>query len=136
MRPEPEKKQVDKKVMYGNLLRLLCLIALTMVVFCVYRFLSDKYFFDVVLTVYMVIAAATTFAYVIYNRGFSRLRITPEMLPDTMTEEQKREFIEDGKHRLQRSRPMLMVIFAFAFTFVVDIIELFAFPMLEGLFGK
>ena len=82
----------------------------------------------------MVLAAAAILTYVIYNRGFSRRGLTPEMLPDTMTEEEKTEFIEDGVRRLKKSRPLLIVIFAFAFTFVYDVIELIAVPFFKELF--
>ena len=64
----------------------------------------------------------------------SRLNVTPEMLPDDWSDEQKQEFIEDGKRRLQKSKPLLMLTFAFAFTFCVDIIELVAIPTIKGWF--
>ncbi len=125
-----------KRVLYGNLLRLLCLIAVTMAVFCIYRFFIDKYYFNYVLTVYMIIAAVVIFSYVIYNRGFSRKGLTPDMLPDTMSDEEKKEFIEDGERRLVKSRPLLILIFAFAFTFVADIMELYALPLIKDIFTK
>ncbi len=126
---------MEKRLMYGNLLRLLCLIAVTMVVFCVYRFLIERYYFEYVLIAYMSVAAAVIFSYVIYNRGFSRKGLTPEMLPDTMSKEEKEEFIEDGKRRLRKSRPLLILIFAFAFTFIFDVLELIALPFFKELIG-
>ncbi len=132
----PVKKQISKRQMYGNLMRALCTIAITMVIFCLYRFLLDRLYFEFVLAAYMTVAAAVILAYVLYNRGFSRRGLTHEMLPDTMTKEQKEEFIADGERRLRRSRPLLMLIFAFAFTFVYDIIELFTIPFLKELFSK
>ncbi len=131
-----EKPRMDKRVMYANILRLLILAAVTMLVFGLYRFLINQYYFEYVLIVYMTLAAALIFTYVLYNRGFSRLHVTEDMLPNTMTAEEKREFIEDAERRLKRSRPLLIGIFAFAFTFIFDIIELYALPLLEGLFGK
>ena len=83
---------------------------------------------------YMTVAAAAILTYVIYNRGFSRKGVTEDMLPDSMTSEQKAEFIADGEQRLKKSRPLLIVIFAFAFTFIADVIELIAIPFLGGLF--
>lgn len=130
-----EKRPIDKKTMYANLARLGCLVAVTAVVFLLYRFLINQYFFEITLTVYMVVAAIAIFSYVIYNRGFSRKGLTPEMLPDTMTAEEKQEFIADGERKLKKSRPLLMVIFAFAFTFVYDAIELIAIPFIKGLFS-
>ncbi len=132
----PVKKEIDKRQMHGNIIRALCTVAVTMVVFCVYRFLLDKHYFEYVLAAYMAIAAIVIFTYVIYNRGFSRRGLTPEMLPDTMTKEQKQEFIEDGERRLRCSRPLLMLIFAFSFTFVYDIIELVTVPFIKEIFGK
>ncbi len=136
LRAAPVKKEIDKRKMYGNIIRALCTVAVTMVVFCVYRFLLDKLYFEYVLAAYMAVAAIVIFTYVIYNRGFSRRGLTPEMLPDTMTEEQKQEFIEDGERRLRRSRPLLMLIFAFSFTFVYDIIELVTVPFIKEIFGE
>ena len=135
--PEKDEQQraADRRVMYGNILRLLCLIAATMAVFFSYRFLIERYYFKYVLTAYMGVATVTVFGYVIYNRGFSRKGVTPEMLPDTMSAEEKQEFIADGERRIRKSRPALILIFAFAFTFIFDVIELIARPFFKGLMG-
>ena len=131
---EEKKAPRDKRVIYKNILRLLILVALTLAVYLVYNVFVEMYFYPIMIS-YTLICTVAVFAYVIYNRGFSRRGITPEMLPDTMTAEQKREFIEDGQRRLKKSRPLLMVIFAFAFTFIMDIISLFALPFLSKLFS-
>ena len=60
---------------------------------------------------------------------------TEEMLPAEWSEEQKTEFIEDGKRRLKKSRWMIVPIFAFLITFGVDALELFVFPFFRGLFS-
>lgn len=127
--------KIDKATALRNVGRLLVMIAVTMVIFCLYRYLIDFYYFEIVLGIYMGVATVVIFTYVIYNRGFSRMGLTPEMLPDTMTDEQKAEFIENGKGRLRRSRPLLILIFAFAFTFIFDILELFALPLVKELLG-
>ena len=119
-----------------NLLRLLILIALTIAVLVVYRFFLDHRLFLAVMIVYMVIFVAFLVVYLIYNRGFSRRNVTAEMLPDTWSEEQKKEFIEDGRRRLSRSRWMLFPLFALGFTFAYDAIELFVVPYVQNLFFK
>lgn len=129
-----EQREADRKVAYANLARLGGLIATTAVIFLLYRFLINTPFVKITLAAYLVAATAVILTYVIYNRGFSRKGITPDMLPDTMSVEQKKEFIEDGERRLKRSRPLLAVIFAFSFTFVYDIIELVAIPFVKELF--
>lgn len=129
-----EKRPVDKKAMVKNILRLLVLVAVTLAVYLIYQLLVNKYFYPVMIT-YMTLAAASILSYVIYNRGFSRRGLTPEMLPDTMSQEEKEEFIEDGARRLRRSRPLLIVVFAFAFTFIMDVFELIILPLFKGIFG-
>ena len=131
---EEQKKKIDKPTLYKNLLRLLVLVAITLAVYLVYNVFIDLYFYPVMIS-YTVITTVAVFAYVIYNRGFSRRGVTPEMLPDTMTSEEKAEFIEDGKRRLVRSRPLLMVVVAFAFTLIMDALSLIAFPFFRGIFG-
>ena len=133
--PTNTSEKLDKSLMYGNLARLGGLVATTAAVFAFYRFMMRFYFFNMILVAYLVAATAAILAYVIYNRGFSRKGLTEDMLPDTMTQEEKTEFIEDGVRRIKRSRPLLIVIFAFAFTFVYDAIELFAIPLFKGLWG-
>ena len=131
---QEQKKKIDRQALYRNLLRTLVLIALTVIVYIVYNVFVDIYFYPVMIS-YTAITTVSVFAYVIYNRGFSRRGVTPEMLPDTMSDEEKAEFIEDGRRRLLRSRPLLMVIVAFAFTFIMDAISLVALPFFKGLFG-
>ena len=108
---------------------------MTATVFVVYRVLMNYRFFNIVLIIYMVLATAGTLFYVIYNRGMSRKGVTADMLPDDWSDEKKREFVEDGEMRLKKTRHLLMLLFAFYFTFVVDIIELVAIPMLSGWFA-
>ena len=114
---------------------LLALVAVTVVVLTVYRLLMKQPYFRVVMIAYMILATAFVLAYVIYNRGFSRKGVTEEMLPAEWSEEQKTEFIEDGKRRLKKSRWMIVPIFAFLITFGVDALELFVFPFFRGLFS-
>ena len=130
-----EQKAQSRKRALINALRLAALIVVTALVFSVYRFLITKYYFEYVLIAYTCIFAATTLAYVIYNRGFSRRSVTPEMLPDSMTQKEKEEFIEDGNRRIRNSRPLFVIVFAFAFTFAYDIIELFAVPLFKRFLG-
>jgi len=52
------------------------------------------------------------------------------------SDEEKKEFIADGKRRQDRSRWLIIPIFAFFFTFAIDIFELFVIPFFTGLFAK
>ena len=92
-------------------------------------------YFAIVFWAYIAVGGGFGVAYVVYNRGFSRKNVTKDMLPDSWSEEEKDNFIGDGKRRLERSKWMLMFIFAFAVVFAVDAVELFVIPLFGGLFG-
>lgn len=130
--PEEENKNVGKD---GKKLavRLMILIVVTMAVFAVYRFSMNYPYFQTIMFVYMALAASVILGYVIYNRGFSRRGVTAQMLPDSWSDEEKERFIADGKRRLDASRWMLYPIFAFLFTFAMEIVELIVIPFFKGL---
>ena len=130
--PEEENKNVGKD---GKKLavRLMILIVVTMAVFAVYRFSMNYPYFQTIMFVYMALATAVILGYVIYNRGFSRRGVTAQMRPDSWSDEEKERFIADGKRRLDASRWMLYPIFAFLFTFAMEIVELIVIPFFKGL---
>ena len=130
--PEEENKNVGKD---GKKLavRLMILIVVTMAVFAVYRFSMNYPYFQTIMFVYMALATAVILGYVIYNRGFSRRGVTAQMLPDSWSDEEKERFIADGTRRLDASRWMLYPIFAFLFTFAMEIVELIVIPFFKGL---
>lgn len=103
-----------------NIKLLLLLVLNTAVVFGFYRFMLNYPHFEIVLIAYMVLLTGFALGYVIYNRGFSRSGITVDMLPDSMSAEEKVEFVEDAQIRRKRSKWMITCIFPFVFTFGFD----------------
>ena len=92
-----------------------------------------------ILTVYYSTLGVFAFSYVIYNRGFSRKNVTVEMLPDTMSTEEKEEFVEDGKRRLKKSKWCLTILIPLIFTFLMEMFYSFIYleymaPFFESLF--
>ena len=132
---QTEKQPADKKAMYANIARLGCLIIVTAAVFFSYRALIGFYFFEITLVIYMVLATVAILAYVIYNRGFSRRGVTEDMLPDNWSKEKKREYIEDGNKRYERSKWMLSVIIPLMIPIALDAISLFTWPIIQNLLG-
>ncbi|MBR5601817.1 MAG: hypothetical protein IKZ16_00970 [Clostridia bacterium] len=85
---------------------------------------------------YAAVGAGFVFAYVIYNRAFTRDGITPEMLPDTMSEQQKADFIQSGIDRKRKSKWMIVVFLALLCPLAIDFLILTAIPTLLGpIFG-
>ena len=134
-REDPSPNAEKKRHRTENWLWLLSMVLLTVAVLLVYRFFLANPAFPVVLIVYMVIFTLFVLAYVIYNRGFSRRNLTLEMLPSEWSEEEKEEFIENGRERMRKSKWMLLPIVSFGFTFAFDMIELFVVPYLRAMFS-
>ena len=84
--------------------------------------------------VYLAVGAVMTLIFVIYNRGFVGKGLKPDQLPDTMSPEEKQQFIDDCAARLHKSRWMITVIFPIILAFCLDMMYLFLLPMLEGMF--
>ena len=122
-----KKDKIAIRYLIGTLLLSLVLLAF-------YYFSLNFDFFPFVMWGYMVALALTAFAYVIYNRGMSRKGVSEDMLPDEWDADRKREYVEDGKKRLGRSRWMLSFIIAFVVTFAAEAIVLFFVPLIDGLF--
>ena len=128
MSPE-ERKRITKRF----LVKLFVLVAVTVAVLAIYRFFMERPEFYMVFGIYAAITAISVIGYVVYNRGFSRKGLTLEMLPSTWSDEEKTRFIEDGRKRSQRSQWLLVIAFAFIFTFAFDAFDLF---VIKGIFGR
>ena len=114
---------------------LLTLVVNTAVVFSIYRVAMNYSWFKIVLGIYLFATAGLAIGYTLYNRGFSRRGVTADMLPDTMSAEQKCEFIADGERRMKKSKWMLTLLIPLLLTFTYDLLELFVFGYFESLFS-
>lgn len=91
----------------------------------VYFFLVGFPFWKWVVGAYVAAASVLIIAYFIVNRAFTGRGVTYEMLPDTMSDAEKREYLDDVADRERRSRWMLMVIFPIVVTLLIDLCRLF-----------
>ena len=114
---------------------LIALVLSTVVICGTYRFLLEHLYFEFILYAYLAIETVAIAAYVIYNRGFSRRGVTAEMLPDTMSAEEKCEFIADGERRLKKSKWMLTVLFPMIVIFMWEMIEIYLLDYIKALLG-
>lgn len=113
---------------------LLPLLANTLLFYGAYAVLSETPVCTAVLWIYFALLIGFSAAYVIYNQGFYRKNITPDMLPDTMTAEEKQAAIDEGKTRLEKSKWMITIIFPLVMTFILDILILFMIePIIDAL---
>ncbi len=123
MQKKPKDKSTSKRPSPKTVAAFFCTV---IAVFAVYRIvvveLSVNWFF----WVYYGMTLVAGVFYVLYNFGFSRHSLTPEILPDTWTEEEKERFLVEGKRRERRSRPVLFCLIGVAFTFLYDALSLYA----------
>lgn len=126
--PSPQKKLSPKT----KLLALLLLV--NSVLFSVIYFLIANAGFAYILYVYTAAVAILALAYVIYNRGFSSKNVTPQMLPDTMSDEEKQQFIAEGARRLSASRWVITLLFPLVLAIALDMMYLYLLPMLTEMF--
>ncbi len=96
--------------------------------------LAVTYRIAAVFWIYYAALAASALGYVIYNRGFSRTRVSREELPATFSEEEKDAFFADAEHRRRRSLPLLYLTVALALVFVYDMFFLFLAEPLSEIF--
>lgn len=84
--------------------------------------------------IYGLVTAGFVFSYLIYNRGLSRLRVTPDMCPPEWSEDKKLEFVADGKRRLERSKWMLTVIIPLIAIYGYEVVDQFVIPTVKSFF--
>ena len=142
-RPQKEKKPATKqdKIWLGLVLG--CMSASTLVYFILIALseameslITAQILGVGTMVAYAAIGAGFAFAYIIYNRAFTRDGITPEMLPDTMNEQQKADFIQSGVDRKRKSKWMIVVLFSAFVPLAIDFLILTAIPTLFGpIFG-
>ncbi len=127
-----ERKPFSDLWQNKNARRLLLVIVNTLLFFMVYRVLlyyaemTDETFWSaLVMGLYAAVLLAFVLAYLIYNRFLYRRGVTADQLPDTMTDEEKQAFIEDGRARLEKSKWMMVVILPLVLVFLFDAIQLF-----------
>ena len=114
---------------------MILLIVNTAVLVSLYAYLVKQPYYMVALWVYFALTVGFASAYIIYNRAFSRKGVTPEMLPDTMSDAEKAEFIADGERRMEKSKWMLTIIFPLVITFLFDTFILYVIEPLFNIGG-
>ncbi len=116
--PSEDKKQLLYRLLLNTVLMLAIYYA------CIY------FGFEYIFHIYAVAGLGLGFAYVIYNRGMAGRELTPDMLPDTMSADEKDAFLLQVKLRMHQSRWMLTLLFPIIVTVAIDIFYLF---VLKGL---
>ena len=102
----------------------IALLAGSTVAFLAIYYAADYFGWSATFWVYFAALFLSLVAYVIWNHGFSRAHVTPDMLPDTWSAEEKQKFFDDAKKWKEDSKFLLYVIIPLAFTFFIDAVKL------------
>ena len=129
-----DRERTPKKVSKRAICRLILLVVSATLSVALYRALIETAVGMYVFWAYLLITSGLIFGYVIYNRGFSRRGVTRDMLPDSMSEEEKDEFLRSGEERWARSAWMLIPIFAGSLAILLEAIELIVIPTMRSIF--
>ena len=95
--------------------------------------LYDLYLFAIIL--YTAVTLGVAIYYIVYNRGVLTEKISPEMLPADWSAEKKQAMIEDIDARRRRSKWAQLVLLPMVFVYLFEILELYVFPVITGLFS-
>lgn len=85
---------------------------------------------------YFILLSAAAIAYVAYNRGFAAKGVTEDMLPDTMTSDEKRSYIETSAEREKKSKWLLIAIIALALPLLADLFRLYVWDGITAFFSS
>ena len=126
------RKPFSELMKSKNARRVLAVAVNTLLFYMLYRIFlfyaeatDETFWAALVMGAYAVLLVGFILAYLIYNRFLYRRGVTAEQLPDTMTDEQKQAFIDDGNARLEKSKWMMTSILPLVLVFLFDAIELF-----------
>lgn len=126
--PQKEKKPFNIKLAT----KLAGLIILFVALFRLLK-LYDLYLFAIIL--YTSVTLGVAIYYIVYNRGILTEKITPEMLPADWSTEKKQAMIEDIDARRRRSKWAQLVLLPMVFVYLFEILEIYVFPVITGLFS-
>ena len=131
-----EERERKREAFKKNRIYLIPLVLNTVIFYALYAVLSNISALSctIVLWVYAAALMGFSLAYIIYNRGLSRKNITIDMLPDTMSLDEKQAYLDEIVRRSDKSKWMITIIFPLVMTFLIDTVILYmAEPLIEKL---
>ena len=84
---------------------------------------------------FLVAASVVFIVYFAVNRGMTELNITPDMISDTLTPDEKIALIENAKERKKKTQWMLYLFIALITPVMIDLMRLFVFERIAQIFN-
>ncbi|MBQ9781003.1 MAG: hypothetical protein IJW00_08670 [Clostridia bacterium] len=124
-RPIPEKKPITPEAKKRAIVVLIMSIVLLVLYYGIMTVFPGELITMAVMGAYMLVFAVLLVSYIAYNRGFVNKDVTEEMLPESWSEEKKKEFVAANKRRAEKSRWMMVLIIPFVVVFMAEALYLF-----------
>jgi len=97
------------------------------ILFAVYEIFAVTMQIGFVFWVYYGALIVLPIVYAAANYGFTRHKVTRDMLPDAWSDEEKDKYINEAAVRRRKTRILIVLFCGFAFAMLYDVTELF-FP--------
>ena len=125
---------MNKRTLLFGLLRALAMLAVTFVLLVFYMF-AARQCWRAVFWVYFAALGVLGIAYISWNRGFTRMGVSRDMLPAAWDDAQKDRFLAEAASWRRHSRCLLYLIIPLCLTFLYDMIGLFLGDALRNVFS-
>lgn len=111
---------------------LLALSILAIVIFRTAKELSLASYIAAI-AVYSIITLVVALTYISCNRGLVGVKLSPELLPEEWSAEQKKAFMDDYYQRRERSKKLLIILIPMIATFFFEAIDIY---FLQGIIAR
>ena len=87
----------------------------------------------VIIAVYSLITLVAALWYISCNKGLVGTKVTPDLLPESWSEEEKEAFMAEYRERREKSKKLLVILLPMIATFFFEAIDIY---FLQGFIAK
>lgn len=111
------------------------LIALSILAIVIFRTAKELSLTSYIaaIAVYSIITLVAALTYISCNRGLVGVKLSPELLPEEWSAEQKKAFMDDYYQRRERSKKLLIILIPMIATFFFEAIDIY---FLQGIIAR
>ena len=118
-----------------NLKRAAGLLLLSLLAIVIFRTVKEISLtaYVVIIAVYSLITLVAALWYISCNKGLVGTKVTPDLLPESWSEEEKEAFMADYRERREKSKKLLVILLPMIATFFFEAIDIY---FLQGFIAK
>ena len=118
-----------------NLKRAAGLLLLSLLAIVIFRTVKEISLtaYVVIIAVYSLITLVAALWYISCNKGLVGTKVTPDLLPESWSEEEKEAFMAEYRERREKSKKLLVILLPMIATFFFEAIDIY---FLQGFIAK